>query len=135
MEGCLSNLIEIKYLSRRDRVLGKTNYRCSICGNYDSLIVCEFIPTWTKVPMRVYENQTPLCKVCSIKRNSSFIELGMLQYLPIYYRNGAILFYKKYRNYLRKMIFSKCNPKTNIDIDYTLLVMKSYDVYIQENKL
>ena len=129
-------MIHVTYKTKKDRIFEKTRYRCSICGSYDNLGIRTFIPSWIKVP-KSYDNFIPMCERCINEKLHSFIELGEFQYLPNYYKTKSLLYYYNHNRFIRKYIYDNLwfVEKENLDLQYNILIMKSYDIFIDDNSL
>lgn len=119
-------------------VYKKSKMRCSMCGTKDNLTCDHFIPKWTRIVGSNTKNLIPLCYDCNNNvKGNTFVELNTLTYLDNYYITELMLFYKDIRLYLKKYIrdFGKYRTNNSLDVDRALLVLKSYDAYLDKHGL
>lgn len=121
---------------KRMLVYKKTNFRCSICGSKKNLVCCGFIPSWTRIVGDDIENLIPLCSDCMEKRRYDFIELGKLEYLPDFYIEQLMRYYREQAKYLHKYVTLYGSIRTNnlLDVDKALAILESYNIYIESHQ-
>lgn len=109
----------------------KTDGRCAICGESEDTVCTGFIPTWTRVPFSL-DNVIPLCDKCRLQRKFDFIELGKLVFLSELGKQQLMRFYRDNSKYLKMYVrkFGRYRTGNQLDINYALLVLSSYDMFI-----
>lgn len=118
------------------RIYRKSNGVCAMCGSIYNLHVTKFIPEWTRVDNDL-ANSILLCDKCIEKRGYNFIQLNNLNYITKVAKAELMLYYRTYRNYLRKYIqlYGEYRTSGKLNVSTTILTLKSYDEYIVEEGL
>ena len=117
-------------------VYKKSDFRCCICGRKSDLTCDHFIPKWTRIVDNDVDNLIPICGKCNEDKGLNFIELSKLKYLPSLYVEVLMRYYRKNAIFLKKYVREFGSYRTNgkLDVERALLVLKSYDNYLEENK-
>ena len=117
-------------------VYKRTEFCCSICGSKNNLTCDHFIPKWTRIVGNDADNLIPICKECNEAKGLQFLELAKLKYLPRLWVELLMRFYSKNRMYLRKYVRDFGYYRTNgmLDVEHAMLVLDSYDSFLEENK-
>lgn len=124
-------------LNKRSKVYRKAAGRCAMCGSTEDLTCDHFIPYWTRIVSGDERNLIPLCENCNHNKDYDFVYLNSLLYLDNYQKRRLMLFYKEIRLYLRKYVkeFGKLRTNNLLDIDKTMMILKSYDAYLESKDL
>lgn len=120
---------------KRMIVYRKSDFRCCVCGTKDGLTCDHFIPQWTRIVGNDTANLLPMCEECNGKKGLQFMELSHLRYLPEVYVQELMRYYMGISKYLYKYVrdFGVYRTNGEIDVDTSVQVLKSYDLYIKEH--
>lgn len=120
---------------KRMIVYRKCDFSCCVCGSKYDLTCDHFIPQWTRIVGNDTDNLLPMCDECNGKKGLQFMELSHLRYLPEAHLQALMRYYRNISKYLYKYIrdFGKYRTNGEVDIDKSIQVLQSYDLYIKEH--
>lgn len=111
---------------------GNIHNSCVFCGSQDVTEV-PFIPSWTHMG-RDKDNLICCCDACKSIYKDKLIEIGSMKYIRKIYLNKLMMYYHSIAGYLYKYIKLYGNYKVkDLDVNKSLLILKSYDQYISDN--